>query len=99
MDRSKSRFAAYVEGLVSAIGHADRARPLRDYCLGLIMPCDGGGQDEKIRKKNDLNVSQNSFLISASQKVYGGAARTANSPDFTPQTGRPGRVLGRSHIF
>ena len=30
----RSRFAAYVEGLVSVIGHADRASPLRDYCLG-----------------------------------------------------------------
>ena len=29
---------AYVEGLVSVIGHADRAAPLRDYCLGLVMP-------------------------------------------------------------
>lgn len=32
------RFAAYVEGLVEVIGHADRAAPLRDYCLGLLMP-------------------------------------------------------------
>jgi SRSO17 transposase len=39
-DDSESRFAAYVEGLVSVIGHADRARPLRDYCLGLMMPCE-----------------------------------------------------------
>src|SRR5450631_1279211 len=38
--RSKSRFAAYVEGLVSVVGHADRVGPLRDYCLGLIMPCE-----------------------------------------------------------
>ena len=37
---SETRFAAYVEGLVSVIGHADRAGPLRDYCLGLIMPCE-----------------------------------------------------------
>src|ERR1700719_2476181 len=37
-DNSKSRFAAYVEVLVSVIGHADRAGPLRDYCMGLIMP-------------------------------------------------------------
>src|ERR1700684_2528293 len=35
-----SRFASYVEGLVSVIGHADRAGPLRDYCTGLIMPCE-----------------------------------------------------------
>ena len=38
--RSESRFATYVEGLTSVIGHADRARPLRDYCLGLMMPCE-----------------------------------------------------------
>jgi SRSO17 transposase len=39
-DSSESRFAAYVEGLVSVIGHADRAKPLRDYCTGLMMPCE-----------------------------------------------------------
>src|SRR5712675_1624814 len=38
MAASESRFAAYVEGLVEVIGHADRAAPLRDYCLGLLMP-------------------------------------------------------------
>jgi len=37
---SESRFNAYVEGLVSVIGHADRSRPLRDYCMGLILPCE-----------------------------------------------------------
>src|ERR1700680_2233598 len=37
---SASRFETYVEGLVSVIGHADRARPLRDYCVGLMMPCE-----------------------------------------------------------
>jgi SRSO17 transposase len=42
MDRlgeaSERRFSAYVEGLIDVIGHADRAGPLRDYCLGLLMP-------------------------------------------------------------
>jgi SRSO17 transposase len=37
-DDSESRFDAYVEDIVSVIGHADRAGPLRDYCVGLIMP-------------------------------------------------------------
>src|SRR5229473_6267184 len=37
-DASGSRFAKFVEGLVSVIGHADRARPLWDYCVGLVMP-------------------------------------------------------------
>ncbi len=31
-----SRFAAFVEQLTSVIGHADRAVPLRDYCVGLL---------------------------------------------------------------
>jgi SRSO17 transposase len=39
-DGSGSRFSVYVERLVSVIGHADRAGPLRDYCLGLMLPCE-----------------------------------------------------------
>src|SRR5918993_1051127 len=37
---SEERFAAYVEALVSVIGHADRATPLCDYCTGLLMPAE-----------------------------------------------------------
>ena len=37
---SKSRFAAYVEGLATVIGHKDRVGPLRDYCTGLMLPCE-----------------------------------------------------------
>jgi SRSO17 transposase len=35
---SGARFAAYVEGLASVVGHADRSGPLRDYCTGLMLP-------------------------------------------------------------
>ena len=35
---SEARFAAFVEGVASVIGHADRAGPLRDYCTGLLLP-------------------------------------------------------------
>src|SRR5438105_3222881 len=35
---SEARFAAYVEQLGTALGHADRQEPLHDYCLGLLMP-------------------------------------------------------------
>jgi SRSO17 transposase len=37
---SGERFAAYVGGLASVIGHADRVGPLRDYCTGLMLPGD-----------------------------------------------------------
>jgi len=36
---SAERFSSYLKGLVSVIGHADRAKPLQDYCVGLMMPC------------------------------------------------------------
>ncbi len=35
---SESRFAAYVEALGSALGHADRIVPARRYCAGLLLP-------------------------------------------------------------
>ena len=36
----QERFVAYVDALTEVIGHADRAAPLRDYCLGLLLPGD-----------------------------------------------------------
>src|SRR6202047_906229 len=35
-----SRFAAYVEGLTSVFGVPPVPKPLRDYCTGLMMPCE-----------------------------------------------------------
>jgi SRSO17 transposase len=35
---SEKRFAAYIEQLASVMGHAERKRPLNDYCTGLVMP-------------------------------------------------------------
>ena len=38
VETNESRFAAYVEALSSAVGHADRVAPLKAYCTGLILP-------------------------------------------------------------
>src|SRR4029079_6993157 len=35
---SESRFAAYVEALSSAVGHADRRAPRKASCAGLLLP-------------------------------------------------------------
>ena len=45
MDRHRSRdsagrFASYLDGLASVIGHAARVGPMRDYCTGLLLPCE-----------------------------------------------------------
>jgi SRSO17 transposase len=37
---SEARFARYIASLARVIGHADRVNPLRDYCVGLMMPCE-----------------------------------------------------------
>src|ERR1700730_3449217 len=34
----ESRFTGYVGCIERVIGHADRANPLRDYCMGLVLP-------------------------------------------------------------
>ncbi len=39
-ESSGSRFDAYVEAVISALGHADRAVPFRSYCTGLLLPGD-----------------------------------------------------------
>jgi len=36
----EERFEAYIDGLASVIGHADRVRPLHDYCVGLVLPAE-----------------------------------------------------------
>lgn len=37
---SESRFAAFVERLAGALGHADRIVPMKAYCMGLMLPGD-----------------------------------------------------------
>ena len=36
--RQEKRFAAYMDGLAEAAGHADRRVPLKSYCTGLLLP-------------------------------------------------------------
>jgi SRSO17 transposase len=45
MDRQRSRdsagrFASYLDGLAMVMGHAARVGPMRDYCSGLLLPCE-----------------------------------------------------------
>src|SRR5580704_3564018 len=34
----EARFVEYVDALTTVLGRGDRAGPLRDYCIGLLMP-------------------------------------------------------------
>lgn len=35
----EERLEVYIDELASVIGHADRVRPLHDYCVGLMLLC------------------------------------------------------------
>jgi SRSO17 transposase len=35
---SEARFVEYVDALTTVLGRGDRAGPLKDYCIGLLMP-------------------------------------------------------------
>ena len=37
---SAGRFADYLDKLASVMGHAGRVGPMRDYCTGLLLPCE-----------------------------------------------------------
>src|SRR6195952_1296621 len=38
LQAGEARFASYVEGIVSVLGHASRITPARAYCTGLLLP-------------------------------------------------------------
>jgi SRSO17 transposase len=37
---SEARFSEYVDSLGSVLGHANRGGPLKEYCTGLLAPCE-----------------------------------------------------------
>ena len=87
---SASRFEAYVEGLVSVIGHADRARPLRDYCVGLMMPCERKSVEPMAAvTAPERTAAQHQSLL----HFVGAFGLVAHHQDGFPQTGP---AFGRS---
>jgi SRSO17 transposase len=66
----RAGFNAYMDALIGGIGHADRAEPLRDYCLGLMMP---------VARKS---VEPLAAVIETSSAEYA-RARTADRVSFT----------------
>src|SRR3954470_24757964 len=85
---SEERFRAYGEALAEVIGHADREQPLRDYCLGLLMP----GERKSVEPMAAL-VGPARAPISSTSPSYAGASsgitRTSrvNSGSVTTKAG------------
>jgi SRSO17 transposase len=52
------RFAAYIEGLADAAGHADRRVPLKNYCMGLLLPGERKSVEPMAARLAPENVSR-----------------------------------------
>jgi len=57
-DAQQTRFAAYLDRLAQAAGHADRAVPLKSYCTGLLLPGDRKSVEPMAARLHPENVRQ-----------------------------------------
>jgi len=74
---SEARFAAYVEALGAVLGHADRQEPMRDYCLGLLMP---------IERRS---VEPMAAVTAPAQRCYGASGEDKASSSLETTDGVP----------
>ncbi len=94
---SEGRFSAYVEALCPAVGHADRTGPLRDYCVGLLMPGERKSVDPMAAVTSPARVSaqHQSLLHFVGQASWSDAAvlwsagQTGHLPSRRIAFGRP----------
>jgi SRSO17 transposase len=96
---SEARFAVYVDSLARVLGHADRAGPLKDYCTGLLMPCERKSVEPiaSIVSPGRASAAHQSLLHFVGQSAWSDEAMLAKvrelaAPAFTAQGGQ-GKVL------
>ena len=91
---SQARFASYVEALVEVIGHADRAEPLNDYCVGLLMPGERKSVEPMAAIVAPARVSakHQSLLHLVGQAPWSDEAVLQNSGAGLPGIERQGRI-------
>src|SRR6202050_1149193 len=73
---SEARFAEYVDTIAGVLGRDDRARPLADYCTGLLMPGERKSVEPMAAVVAPANVSakHQSLLHLASHAAWSDAA-------------------------
>ena len=86
----QERFAAYVEALAEVIGHADRAAPLRDYCLGLLLPGDRKSVEPIAAATAPARVSAKPSVKAAHPRIFSsGSLRASTRAGTAPAAGGP----------
>jgi SRSO17 transposase len=66
----QKRFAAYMQGLAKAAGHADREIPLKNYCTGLLLP----GERKSVTDGGAIGSGQCAAHASIPASCRGGCA-------------------------
>lgn len=92
---SEAAFADYVDRLVDVVGHADRAAPLNDYCLGLMLPVERKSVEPLVAITAPARVSakHQSLLHFVGQAPWSDEALLARVHDLVlPQIERHGPI-------
>ncbi len=81
---SEAAFDAYVDALIGVIGHADRAEPLKDYCLGLLMPIERKSVEPlaAVTAPSRVSAKHQSLLHFVGQAPWSDAALLARVGDW-----------------
>ncbi|RWK27981.1 MAG: IS701 family transposase [Mesorhizobium sp.] len=88
---SEAAFDAYVDALIGVIGHADRAEPLKDYCLGLLMPLERKSVEPLAPSR--VSARHQSLLHFVGQAPWSDAALLARVRDWVlPQIEQHGPI-------
>src|SRR4051812_48120910 len=95
---SEARFASFLTALAGVIGHADRAGPLRDYCIGLLMPAERKSVEPMaaVTAPSRVAAQHQSLLHFVGQSAWSDEAVLAKVRELTlPAVARSGPIGGR----
>src|SRR5215472_1689201 len=99
-EASEARFAAYVEALGGALGHADRRQPMHDYCLGLLMPIERKSVEPlaAVTAPGQVAAKHQSLLHFIGNAAWSDAAMLAKVGELVlPAIERSGPICGLDH--
>ena len=84
-DHGAERFETFVAALADVIGHADRVRPLRDYCMGLLTPAERKSVEPlaAVTAPSRVSAQHQSLLHFVSQSPWSDARVLAKVLDLT----------------
>ena len=98
-------FEAFVDALAEVVGHADRVRPLRDYCMGLLTPAERKSVEPlaAVTAPSRVSAQHQSLLHFVAQSPWSDARVLAKVLELTlpsstaREPSKEGQALGGRH--